>query len=385
MLPVVIGLCFGLASLILLVRDALLLKKIPQIEPRPALEPLTSIDVLVPARNEAHNIGHLLRGMAQQTSSDWQLTILDDHSTDQTSAIVAEVAAHDQRVRLLHGQTLPAGWTGKCWACWQLAEASSSEWLLFLDADTKPQPAMLAQALAYAEAEKLDLLTFLPFSELGSFWEKTLLPAFFSIIQAAYPVSKVNTPGSGVVLANGQFILVRRSAYLRAGGHAAVRDRVLEDVELAQAIVRAGGVMKAVYAGELLRVRMYTNGSEVREGLVKNAIAGLRNGGARSSWAGFRQILVGVVPFGLALLSMWAWLRRWTFWPKLLLSGMATLLNGFAFWSWGRFMQQLYGLSRRHALLFPLGIVCYMLLAAEAAWRIWSGRGVTWKGRTYKE
>ena len=64
---------------------------------------------------------------------------------------------------------------------------------------------------------------------------------------------------------------------------------------------------------------------------------------------------------------------------------MAVVLNGFSIWSWGRFMQQLYGLSRRHALLFPLGIVCYMLLAAEAAWRIWSGRGVTWKGRTYKE
>ena len=384
MLPALFALGMGLISLVLMIRDALALRQLPQISLRPAPDPAPSISVLIPARNEERTIGQSAGGVLAQHYPNYTLAVLNDHSSDNTGAVLAELAQHDSRLRLLAGVPLPAGWTGKCWACWQLAQASDGEWLLFLDADTKPQPPMLAAALAYALENELDLLTLMPFIELGSFWEKAIMPAFFSMIQAAFPLAQVNTPGSGVVLANGQFILVRRVAYERAGGHAAVRDKVLEDVELAQAIVRAGGQMRVIGGEQLLRVRMYTNGSEVREGLTKNAIAGLRNGGARSTWAGVRQILVALVPPALLIGAAWANMRRWPTTPRRIVNSITIIVNGFAAWSWSTFMRRLYRLPGWTAVLFPLGLLCYMLIAADAAWRIWRGKGVQWKGRVYE-
>ena len=384
MLPALFALAMGLISLVLLIRDALALRQIPRITPATPPEPPPSVSVIIPARNEERAIATSAGGILRQDYTNFTLTVLNDHSTDRTGAILAWYARQDPRLEVIAGADLPAGWTGKCWACWQAAQITGGEWQLFLDADTRPQPAMVAAAIAHASRHELDLLTLMPFIELGSFWEKAIMPAFFSMIQAAYPIHKINQPGSDVVLANGQFILVRRAAYERAGGHAAVRDRVLEDVELAQAVVRAGGRMQAVNGDELLRVRMYTNGAEVREGLTKNAIAGLRNGGARSTWAGVRQILVALVPPALLVGAAWANLRRWPALPRRIVSATALVVDGFAAWSWGTFMRRLYRLPAWTAILFPFGLLCYMLIAADAAWRIWRGKGVSWKGRTYR-
>lgn len=384
MLPALFALGMGLISLILMIRDARALRRLPYITPVALPTPVPSVSVVIPARNEAHTIATVLKGVLAQTYPAFSVTVVNDHSTDDTGNILADLAQANQRLQVLNGQDLPAGWTGKCWACWQAANATDGEWLLFLDADTKPQPPMIAAAMAHAVHHNLDLVTLMPFMELGTFWEKAILPAFLSMIQAAFPVDKVNTPGSGVVLANGQFILVRRAVYERAGGHATVYDRVLEDVELAQAVVRVGGHMQVVVGRDLLHVRMYTTGGEVREGLTKNAIAGLQNGGMRSTWAGVRQILVALVPPALLLGAAWANWCRWPRWPRLIVNSTTVVVNTFAAWSWGTFMRRLYHLPRRTAALFPLGLLCYMLIAADAAWRIWRGKGVWWKGRQYE-
>lgn len=385
MTPTLFACVMGALSLTLMLRDLWALWHIPKLNPtaQPATWP--TIDVVVPARDEERNIATAVRGVLAQDYPSFNLTVINDHSSDRTGAILTDLAQHDSRLQIIDGADLPAGWIGKCWACWQGAQATDAPWLLFLDADTKPQPALLRAALAYAEQHNLDLLTLMPFMELGSFWERAIIPAFLSMIQAAYPLHRVNDARSDVVVANGQFLLIRRAAYERAGGHAAVRDRVLEDVELAQAIVRAGGRMQAVDGSEVLRVRMYTNGAEVREGLTKNAIAGLRNGGARSTWAGFRQILVALVPPALLIGAAWAQLRRWPRTQRRIINVLTSIVVGVAAFSWSTFMHRLYKLPRWTAVLFPLGLLCYMLIAAEAAWRIWSGRGVRWKGRTYRE
>ncbi|NTV65140.1 MAG: glycosyltransferase, partial [Oscillochloris sp.] len=243
----------------------------------PVAPPLVSI--LIPARNEERGIERCVRAALAQSYPRLEVIVVDDGSTDRTGAILATIAA--PQLQMIAGRPLPTGWVGKCNACQQLGEAAHGEWLLFLDADTVPEPDLVTALLASAQARQIDLLTIFPFLELGTFWERVVLPPFLALITALFPFAQMEQPDirPDQVLANGQCILVRRAIYERIGGHGAVRDEVLEDVRLAQAIRAAGGKVGAAEGMAYLRVRMYTNGQEVVAGLMKNAAAGYRSGG----------------------------------------------------------------------------------------------------------
>ncbi len=185
------------------------------------------------------------------------------------------------------------------------------------------------------------------------------------------------------MLANGQCILVRRAAYAGIGGHGAVRAEVLEDVRLAQAIRAAGFRVGGGEGLAFLRVRMYRSGREVLEGLTKNAAAGYRSGGARSGLAAMRLLALAVGPLGLlgaggGLLLGGGGTGAWA----VLGLGALAFCAGLALW--GAIYRQLYGLSPAHGLLWPLGLLAYLLIALRGIWLVRSGRGVVWKGRTYQ-
>jgi hypothetical protein len=285
---------------------------------------------------------------------------------------------------VLPGGPLPPGWAGKCNACQQLAAAAAGEWLLFLDADTAPQPGLASALLAHARGRGLDLVTVFPFFELLSFWERAVLPPFLALITALFPAERLERPDASPaeVLANGQCIFVGRGAYWAVGGHGAVRSEVLEDVRLAQTIRAAGFRVGGGEGLELLRVRMYRSGREVAQGLAKNAAAGYRSGGARSMRAA-AGLLIGA--FGpLWLLGAGAAMLPGGAGP----AGLAVLSLGALAWTaalglWGAIYRQLYGLSPAHALIWPIGLLAYLLIAIWGMWRVRSGRGVVWKGRRY--
>jgi chlorobactene glucosyltransferase len=151
------------------------------------------VSLLIPARDEEHTIGRCLAGALAQHYPQLEICVLDDHSTDGTAAVVASFMP-DERLRLLQGQPLPPGWAGKCYACQQLAAATSGDWLLFIDADTQPQPGLVSALIAYAEQQQLDLLSIWPFLELPTFWERAILPAFYGLITLVYPTERVNDP-----------------------------------------------------------------------------------------------------------------------------------------------------------------------------------------------
>lgn len=348
--------------------------------PRPLDTPLVSI--LIPARDEERAIGRCVAGALSQDYPATEVLVVDDGSTDGTGAILAGL--DDPRLRTLRGRPLRGGWTGKCNACQQLGEAASGEWLLFLDADTAPQPALVRALLTHAEDRGLDLVTVFPLLELGSFWERAVLPPFLALIAAVFPFERLERPDvrPEEVLANGQCILVRRAAYVAVGGHGAVRDEVLEDVRLAQAIRRAGYRVGGGEALAHLRVRMYTSGREVVAGLTKNAAAGYSSGGGRSLWAATRLLALAFGP--LWLLAAGAALTaagERAAGPAVAAMGALTLAAALTFW--GTLYRRLYGLSPAHALLWPLGLVAYLLIALRGMWRVRSGRGVEWKGRRY--
>lgn len=385
MLAVLIAFAAALLLLAGYAQDWRRLRNRPRLA-RPAALPAGApmLSILIPARNEERSIARCVAGALAQNYPHFEVLVLDDGSTDGTAAVLAAFAG-DPRLHVLHGRPLPPGWVGKCNACQQLGEAAAGEWLLFLDADTAAAPGLAAALLTHAEQRRLDLVSILPFLELVTFWERAVLPPFLALIAALFPFERLERPDvrPDEVMANGQCILVRRAAYDTVGGHGAVRDEVLEDVRLAQAIRAAGFKVGGGEGLELLRVRMYHNGAEVAHGLTKNAAAGYRSGGARSAWAAARLVGLAFGPLcllaaGAALLATGAGATGWA----IVALGALTLAAGLAFWS--TLYRQLYSLSPFHALLWPVGLSAYLLIALRGMWRVRSGRGVVWKGRVYE-
>jgi glycosyltransferase involved in cell wall biosynthesis len=366
------------------------LRQIPQLQPPDActlaaFQPVVS--VIVPARNEAHTIERCLDGLLAQAYPAFEIIVVDDGSTDATPAILARYADHNCKVRVLRGQPLRPGWTGKNQACQQAADAAQGDWLLLLDADTVPEPTLIATLVTHAYHQQLHMLTTFPFLELGSFWERAVLPPFRGMIYATFPFERVNAPDSrpDEVVGNGQCFFVQREAYRAVGGHAAVSGEVLEDVHLAQRLRAAGYRVGAATDRDHLRVRMYTNGREVLEGLTKNALAGYLSGGGRAFWVGARLFLLSLAPFWLLATGLWLLLTTgmaeavvgWV----LCCIGITTLLVALVLWR--MLLSSLYSLPWYYAPLWPFGLACYGLILLRSLWQVRSGRGVNWKGRTY--
>ncbi|MFN3763638.1 MAG: glycosyltransferase, partial [Anaerolineae bacterium] len=200
------------------------------------------VSVLVPARNEARNIRRCLESLLAQDYPLMEVLVLDDGSTDETPEIVAEMARRDPRLRLIPGQPLPAGWMGKNFACHQLSQEARGEWLLFTDADTVHHPQTLSWALTAARENRADLVTLVPRAVTHTFGEQLLLPIIPFGVLGCFPLAlgaRLGIPALSMAI--GTFLLFRREAYERIGGHAAVRGEIAEDVVLARRVRRHGG------------------------------------------------------------------------------------------------------------------------------------------------
>ena len=165
---------------------------------------------------------------------------MDDQSTDRTAAILAELAARIPKLKILHTRALPPGWVGKNYAVTLAADVAQGDWLLFTDADTCHMPGSTRRALADAVDHNAVLVSYSPEQELGSFWERVLIPFVYCRLSAKFSFARVNDPKLPDAAANGQFLMILRDVYQKVGGHAAIAGEVLEDVALARRVKQAG-------------------------------------------------------------------------------------------------------------------------------------------------
>ena len=371
-----------------------------QFEPS-ATAPLVSI--LVPARDEAHRIGPCVSSLLAQDypAARYELLVLDDHSQDDTAGVVqalglrgeneADAAAFSPRRALLRGEPLPPGWTGKAWACHQLAAAARGDFFLFTDADTIHAPGALAATVGHALDTGAGLLSAWPRQITGTWSERLVIPLVYLLVLGLLPlalldwlqrhprwarrspVRLVRALGAG----NGQFLLFHRAVYERIGGHAAVRDHLVEDVALGRAVAAHTGrepgmsVVNCDGSG-WVTCHMYQSFPELWEGFTKNLRAAFDD--ARFAfWAsGFVQGGVFVLPFLLAACPPLA--GHW--WPCALaeVAFIYGLRAAFAL----RFRT-----SWLSVLLHPFGYALTLAIALNS-WRLSTRRGVSWKGRVYR-
>ena len=223
------------------------------------------VSVIIPARNEEANLQPCLQSLVSQTAPPFELIVVDDHSTDRTCSIAQSFPT----VRVLEADPLPDGWSGKSNACSTGAKLAKGKWLLFTDADTRHVINSIEQGFREAESNHAALLSYSPKQEVHGFWERALMPVIFAELAKTYRPKEVSDPTSPAAAANGQYLLIRRDVYDAVGGHAAIAHAILEDVELAKLVKRAGYKLQ-FRVSDAVSTRMYRTFGQMWEGWTKN-------------------------------------------------------------------------------------------------------------------
>jgi 4,4'-diaponeurosporenoate glycosyltransferase len=304
------------------------------------------VSVIIPARNEEHNLPTLLRSLASQPVKPRGIIVVDDGSTDRTAELARQHGA-----TVIASQALPEGWRGKPWACHQGAQAATGDLLLFLDADTWFEPDGLGRILSTYERGAFSVG---PYHEVRKPYEQLSLFFNFNMTFGTVPYGLF-----------GQMLLVDRESYRRVGGHETVRGRVLENVLLGGQFRQAGIAVRSATGRGVLAFRMYPNG-------LRDLIAGWTKGFASGAGQTPRRIMLTLVAWmsGLMLAPLcWLVSGDWSWCPVYLLCAAQV--------AW--FSRQVGAFRWYTALLYPAPLVFFFVVFAWSALR--SGKRVSWKGR----
>lgn len=341
--------------------------------PRPA--PL--ISVMVPARNEAKNIGACLESLMRQDYPNFEILVLDDNSTDATAAIVAGLAALDSRIRLFRGEPLPKDWAGKPHACHQLSRHARGEWFLFVDADTTHAPEMLRGVLELAIAQKASLLSGFPRQLVRSLPQKIGVPVIYFIIMSWAPLwllHRLKTPRPSVAI--GQFLFFRGDEYRRIGGHEVVKSRILEDIWMGIEMARRGGRHVAIDLSPVVFCDMYPTAAAMWRGLVRCVY---------SVTAIMPLALVALIALAIfCYIGPFYWFVRGFFLPEAtyVWRGVVVIQIALAFlMRW--LVDNRFKAPAVSSCLYPPSIIFILVTVLYAMGRWLFGAGVTWKERVY--
>jgi len=363
----------------------------------------TSLTVVVPAYNEAANIAACLTSLlgSEDPCGDWRVLLVDDGSSDATVAIARAAAgacgAKEPRFSLLDAGPRPEGerWVGKNWACSRAMEQVESEWVLFVDADVRLQPATLRRALTQATADGADLFSLAPRLSCGCLAEWLVQPIMASLLGLGFPIGAANDPASPVAFAAGPFMLFRRSSYAAIGGHRALAAAVVEDLALARRIKQGGYRLRYLLALDALELRMYNDFASLWEGWTKNWLLGLDGDVARALAASSVVLLMFSGPWllapaaALALGLTAAGFVPAGFLPLGLPGQRLVLFAALTLALTGIGLQLVLRLWIRRQFQVPLsfwwlmgaGGMVVAAIGPVSVWRTLSGRGWTWKGR----
>ncbi|MDF1500548.1 MAG: glycosyltransferase [Anaerolineales bacterium] len=341
-------------------------------------EPTPSVTVIIPARDEEANIEACLKGLLTQDYPRGSLDILavDDNSSDDTPAIVERLAASEPRLDLLQAPPLPPGWRGKQNACWHGAQHAQGDWLCFTDADTRAESALIATAIAETQKHQLDLLSLHPHQVMKSFWERLLMPVPFLTLMMLLDARRINDPSDRAAMANGQFILLHRAVYNEVDGHRSVRAAVLEDVEIAKRVKRAGFRIAIRGGGDLIRTRMYRDLSTLWNALARNGSELF--GPTLTALAVLNAFFAAVFPWGYPL---WLAVRLGSENTWIAVAALSAAAIGSAAWYAMHAMAlRIHNVPLTYLLLLPITDFLMGVVNLDGLVQRLRGRR-TWKGR----
>jgi hopene-associated glycosyltransferase HpnB len=339
----------------------------PELKPaRPLTAP--DVDIIVPARDEATLIGPVIASLvAQDYAGAVRVILVDDNSTDGTAA----AAGTHPRLTVITGAAKPAGWTGKLWALAQGVEASTAPLLLFTDADITHDPRHLATLVARLNTPRVDMASEMVRLNCTSWPERLLIPAFVYFFQLLYPFAKVNDPRAKLAGAAGGTVLLRREALRRIGGLACIKGALIDDVALARAVKKGGGLYLG-HSGLAQSIRPYPKTADIWAMITRSAFTQLNYSALTLAGTILGLTLVWFVAPCAILFSGFL---SWRFFIGLATYGLGVL-------SFFPTLQR-YNQPKVMALLLPGIAAFYMAATLTSAVQYWRGTGATWKKRAY--
>ena len=327
------------------------------------------VAILIPARNEAKNIRECLVSVLDQKNlANLTISVLDDSSTDETNRIVREIASANPRVTLLRGRELPEGWTGKNFACWQLANSADdgekAEYLVFIDADVRLHPDAVVKSINALRKYRWQFISPYP-RQIARTWSEWLIQPLLQwswITTLPLHIAERSTRPE-LTAANGQFFILESSAYFSAGGHKAIHEEVLDDIHLARQMKRHGYRGNVIDGSAIAQCRMYNSWQELRDGYTK------------SLWSAF-----GSIPG--ALLVIIFLISLYIFPVFIALQGLSWGISLLLFAFISRLMSAIRSQSSITSALFhPIAtlVLCYLI---GRSWWLKRKNRIEWKSRS---
>jgi chlorobactene glucosyltransferase len=334
------------------------------------------VSIILPVRNQARTVDECVRSLLAISYPQKEIIVVEGRSTDGTKELLKEF---DGKISLFEEEPLPTGWVGKNWACHLGYQKSKGALLLFTDGDSVHSTDSLTRAVNFLQQEKAALVTLAPATILRSFWEKVLQPPIFLLIMILVGGKLVNDDKRGNAIGNGQYMLFQREAYEKVGGHSAVRDKIVEDYNIARLLKKAGMRLRFVTAQDVLGVRMYASLREIWRGWRKNFYTVSEK---HMFWKAATRIVLMltflVLPF--AILAYGILIAAANPFNPYLLSGA---FMSFLLWLGIVILDRSINISTAYALLFPLAILVYVGIGIDSTVRGSLGYGFSWKGRVY--
>ncbi len=365
---------YTLGVILLNLAQLYLFKILPTLSTNFNIKDKPLVSIIVPVKDEEAKIKECMDSLIGQDYDNKEIIVVLGESKDRTAEILKN---YEGKVKIIQEPPLPDGWVGKNWACYVGYLYSKGEYLLFTDADTIHDKRLLSIAVGKMEEEKLDLLTLIPSLLMKNKWVKLFLPVigqFVYIVSLAPFFNKKSRVG---IFGNGQYMFFRRSSYEKVGGHMSVKNKIVEDFNLARLFKVNSFETRLYNALSLFKVRMYDNFKELVEGWSKNFFIGLRAKIYYLIFAILALIVVYLLPFLLLLISIYNFL---VFYEVELLF-YAFIINLFYFFRFGIIYYKL-NVNYSYGFLFFLAIIItiYILIYSYLRFR----KGIYWKGRIYQ-
>jgi len=345
-----------------------------------SLSTTPTVSVCIPARNEEQNIKRAVQSVLAQGYNQIELLVLDDDSTDSTPQILEKLATHSKKLNVIYGKSKPDHWLGKSWACHQLSQKAQGDFLLFIDADVWLEPNMVSRAVTSMQKSQADFITVWPVQQMGTFWEKAVIPIIYYGLLSLLPARYVHNKPTWLparfshhfAAACGQCMMFNRKAYNAIGGHQSVKQDIVEDVALAKEIKKAGFSMRMFHGQKAASCRMYISGKEMWQGFRKNFLALYNYSIPTFIIMALLNFITYVFPFGALLFSPVHYNPT-----VFLLSGIAVatiIIHRLILAEW-------FGWSKLYAFLHPVGVSWFHVLGIQVLWDHFTNHNVKWKER----